>query len=431
MTRGLAVGAAMLLLVATPAYSHRLDEYLQATMITLGKDRVHVQIQLTPGVAVFPRLIAGIDTDVDGVVSGAEERAYAARVVGDLSLAVDGTSLPLRFVSSTFASVDEMKEGRGEIQIEFDAVVPSGNVARRLTFENRHQRGISVYLVNALVPRDPDVRITSQHRSVEQASYQLTYAQGGDLSGRSFASGSWSGFTSVFQLGMRHIAEGTDHLLFLLVLLLPAPMIADGGRWARYGGVRHGAGQLLRIVTAFTVGHSLTLAAAATGWVHAPSGPVEVLIALSILVSAAHAVRPLFPGREAIIAAGFGLVHGLAFATMISGSGGDAWHSARTVFGFNLGIEVMQLVVVIATVPWLLTIARTRAYESLRVVGAAVAGVAALGWIGERAFGLANPIGVWVERVAASGPALVVVLAIVALAVTAWERSGRTWRISA
>jgi len=232
----------------------------------------------------------------------------------------------------------------------------------------------------------------------------------------------WTGFTSVLWLGVRHIAEGTDHLLFLLVLLLPAPLVAAAGRWGRYAGVRHGAGRLVRVVTAFTAGHSLTLAAAATGWVHAPSGPVETLIAVSILVSAVHALRPLFPGREAFVAGGFGLVHGLAFATMIAGYGVDPWHTALTVLGFNLGIEAMQLAAVAVTVPWLLVLARTPAYRAVRIAGAAFAGVAALGWVGERALGTANPVGPWVERAADHGPLLVALLAALACGAAVWCR---------
>ena len=105
----------------------------------------------------------------------------------------------------------------------------------------------------------------------------------------------WSGFTAMVTLGTQHIAEGTDHLLFLLVLLLPAPLLMGGKRWSRFGGIWYSLKRLLLIVTAFTVGHSITLLAGALGWIRLPSQPVEILIAVSILVSAVHAVRPLFP----------------------------------------------------------------------------------------------------------------------------------------
>ena len=148
----------------------------------------------------------------------------------------------------------------------------------------------------------------------------------------------WVGLWAMVQLGIRHIAEGTDHLLFLLVLLLPAPLLVRGGRWGRFGGVRYGVKRLLLIVTAFTIGHSLTLLLGTLGWVRLPSQPVEVLIAVSILVSAVHAVRPLFPGREAWVAAGFGLIHGLAFAGTLVNLRLEAGPMALSILGFNLGI---------------------------------------------------------------------------------------------
>ena len=417
---------AMLLVIATPAYAHRLDEYLQATLISVGKDRVRVELRLTPGVAVFPRVLAAIDTNGDGVISDAERRSYVARVLGDVTLAIDGVRLPLRVTASRFASIAEMKEGLGDIEIDVDAVVPRGRTDRTLTFDNHHLSGISVYLANALVPSDTSIRVAHQHRSYDQASFRLGYSQDGvSADPQSLGDGSWSGFGSVVRLGVRHIAEGTDHLLFLLVLLLPAPLLVSGGRWRGNAEVQQSVVRLVRIVTAFTIGHSLTLAAAALGLVHAPSRPIEVLIAVSILVSAVHAFRPIFPGREAFVAGGFGLVHGFAFASMISSSGLDSWHLTLTVFGFNLGIELMQLAVVAATVPWLLLLARTPAYAFVRATGATVAGLAALGWIGERALGLTNPIGPMVEQ-AASHPislgATLMVLAVSATAVTGVSR---------
>jgi hypothetical protein len=201
----------------------------------------------------------------------------------------------------------------------------------------------------------------------------------------------WSGVISVVRLGMRHIAEGTDHLLFLLVLLLPACLIARGSRWREYAGPWRSVGRLVAIVTAFTVGHSLTLAVGSFGWFNVPNQPVEVLIAVSILVSAVHAVRPLFPGRESWIAGSFGLVHGLAFASVMSELRLDAAHTAMSIFAFNVGIEIMQLMVVVATVPWLLLLARTGAYAPVRIVGAVGAIIVAAAWVAERAAGVTNP----------------------------------------
>ena len=234
--------------------------------------------------------------------------------------------------------------------------------------------------------------------------------------------GAWRGFRASFALGVHHIAEGTDHLLFLLTLLLPAALVAVGGRWGAFVGWRRGLGRLLRIVTAFTVGHSLTLALGVLAGVTAPAGPVEVVIALSVLVSAVHALRPLFPEREGLVAGLFGLVHGLAFAEIVAGFGVGPGQAALTLLGFNLGIEAVQLAVVAVVAPVLFLLARTALYAPVRIVGATVAGVAALAWAAERALGWANPVASWVEGIAHDAVWLVVGLAVLALAASAWER---------
>jgi hypothetical protein len=164
-------------------------------------------------------------------------------------------------------------------------------------------------------------------------------------------------------------------------------VLAAGGRWSGYAGWRRTFRSLAIIVTAFSIGHSLTLIGGALfGW-ELPTQPVEILIAVSILISAIHAWRPLFPGREALVAGGFGLVHGLAFATLIGQIGLDPWQTALSILGFNLGIELIQLLVVAAVMPALIWLARTEHYRPVRTAGAAIAAVAAIFWIIERATG--------------------------------------------
>jgi HupE / UreJ protein len=194
----------------------------------------------------------------------------------------------------------------------------------------------------------------------------------------------FAGFFAAIRLGMQHISEGYDHLLFLLTLLLPAPLIVSRARWGEAKSPRAALIGLAAIVTAFTIGHSLTLiGAAAFGW-QLPAQPVEVAIALSILVSAVHAWRPVFAGREAFVAAGFGLIHGLAFASVIGDLGVGATEKALSIAGFNLGIELVQLIVVAVAMPLLVVLARTRWYPPVRMTGAALAGAAALYWTVER-----------------------------------------------
>ena len=174
---------AVVLLSSMPAGAHRLDEYLQATTIAVEKGRIRVEIRLAPSVAVFPAVFAGIDSDADQVVSAAEERAYAERVIADLSLNVDGRPLPLRLVASTFPPKELLQEGRGEIQLRLDADVPDAAARRRLKFENHHQSRIGVYLVNALVPHDADIQLAAQHRNYDQSFYQVDYTDAREPAG--------------------------------------------------------------------------------------------------------------------------------------------------------------------------------------------------------------------------------------------------------
>jgi hypothetical protein len=222
----------------------------------------------------------------------------------------------------------------------------------------------------------------------------------------------FAGVPSMFRLGMRHIAEGTDHLLFLIALLLPAPLLWSRSHWAASNGIRRSLIQISRVVTAFTIGHSITLVLGASGFVALPERPVEVLIAFSILISAIHALRPLFPGREPLIAAGFGLIHGLAFATTLQNLGVGAWQRIASILGFNLGIEAMQLIVVCAILPSLLLLSRTDAYTTFRLIGATFAALASAGWIVERLFSLNYSVNVVVNGAAERAPWIALFLGV-------------------
>ena len=236
--------------------------------------------------------------------------------------------------------------------------------------------------------------------------------------------GSWlRGFVAMFRLGSRHIAEGTDHLLFLLALILPAPLVAEGGRWGGYAGGKTALRRIVKVVTAFTLGHSITLVLGALGWARLPGAVVESAIALSILVAAVHALVPIFRGREVFIAGGFGLVHGLAFAATLTDFGLDPWTLVSSVLGFNLGIEAFQLLVILAAMPWLVLLARSRAYGPFRVAGAAVTGVAAAAWLAERALGWTNPIAPLVDAVASHAVWLLAGLAALAVVASSYEPS--------
>lgn len=197
---------------------------------------------------------------------------------------------------------------------------------------------------------------------------------------------SFKSFINMLKLGMQHIAEGTDHLLFLLVFLLPIPLMVYRKRWATQRSVRESLVYILKVVTAFTIGHSITLLFGALGLFVLPSKLIEVLIAVSIFVSAIHAIKPIFPNKETYIALGFGLIHGLAFANTLENLNLDTTKMILSILGFNIGIELMQLAVIIAVIPWIILLSRTSFYSIFRIGGAILATIASLGWIIERIY---------------------------------------------
>jgi hydrogenase/urease accessory protein HupE len=344
----LVVAALVLLWSIASARAHRLDEFLQATTIAVAKDQVTVQIRLTPGVAVVRTVLAELDFNGDGVVPAAKQRAYAERVLHDLSLTVDGRRLALRLSALTFPSVAEMKEGFGEIQLRFEADVPPGGPDRRLLFENHYQSGIAAYLVNCLSPNDPAIHVIAQNRNFEQSFYQLDYTQAKVLPSaqRAVASASvprktiqpnrQSLFAAYFYHGIHHILTGYDHLLFVSALVLAATTLWD----------------LVKVVSTFTVAHTITLTLAALNLVHLPGRVVEPLIAASIVFVA---IQNVFWPRRARgwsrlgAAFFFGLFHGLGFAGGLLDSLRELPGATLllAILAFSIGVEAGHQMVVL------------------------------------------------------------------------------------
>ena len=165
---------ALFALVLFRAEAHRLDEYLQATLIGVTRDGIDLEIQLTPGVAVLPAWMAVVDQDRDGQISPAEERAYVDRVLHDVELRVDGAPAPLSLIEARFPSLEAMREGLGAIVIKLRSV-RSGH---ELRFENRHLPRVSAYLVNCLASPSDGLAVGRQNRDEAQRSIEFEYSFG-------------------------------------------------------------------------------------------------------------------------------------------------------------------------------------------------------------------------------------------------------------
>ncbi len=158
------------------AHAHRLDEYLQATRIGLELTRIEVNIDLTPGVSIAPKLLSLIDQHNREVVPARKAKAYSQRVLADVSLEVDGKPCALKLVRATFPPRPEMQDGEGTIRLRAVAKVRRLRTgAHELIFRNQHLPEISVYLANALAPDTRIIHITRQARDERQQEYRLLF----------------------------------------------------------------------------------------------------------------------------------------------------------------------------------------------------------------------------------------------------------------
>jgi hypothetical protein len=175
--------------------------------------------------------------------------------------------------------------------------------------------------------------------------------------------GRWQQLAAFVSEGIWHILKGYDHVLFLLTLLLPAVVRYSGRGWEPRASLRDAALEVLQVVTAFTLAHSLTLSLAVLGLVHLPARWVESAIALTVLLGALNNLKPLIVRRRWAVAFGFGLVHGLGFASVLADLGLRGANLALSLVGFNVGVEMGQMLIVLAVLPLAFLLRDTALYR--------------------------------------------------------------------
>ena len=198
----------------------------------------------------------------------------------------------------------------------------------------------------------------------------------------------WSTFIEFVNDGMHHIWIGYDHMLFLISLLLPAVLVRKENRWIPVDTLRNALLSVLAVVTACTVSHSITLTLAALGIVGLPSRLVESGIALSVMLAALNNIWPLVTRKVWLLAFGFGLVHGFGFASVLADLGLPRDALALSLAGFNIGVEIGQLTVVLVFVPFIFLIRKKYFYRPVFLVGgSSIIALVASVWLLSRMFG--------------------------------------------
>jgi hypothetical protein len=201
-----------------------------------------------------------------------------------------------------------------------------------------------------------------------------------------FAPSRFRTFLEYFQAGIWHILSGIDHLLFLLSLLLPAVLLRSAGHWEPVVQVRPAFISIVKVVTAFTLAHSLTLTLAALDIVRLPSRLTESVIAASIIVAALNNIFPVVTESRARIAFAFGLLHGFGFASVLADMGLPQGARVISLLAFNSGIEAGQMAVVLTVMPIIYGL-RCGAFYRRAVMpwGSAATAALALVWLIQRA----------------------------------------------
>ncbi|MGI9553191.1 MAG: HupE/UreJ family protein [Aurantibacter sp.] len=219
----------------------------------------------------------------------------------------------------------------------------------------------------------------------------------------------WKGFQAMIKQGIWHIWIGLDHILFLLALILPSVVrrirAGSQGNNLETAGIK-GRGYLwkpverfkpafiyiVKVVTFFTIAHTITLTLASLNIINLPSRLVEAVIALSIGLAAYHNIRPIFKGRDWVIAFVFGLFHGFGFASVLGELGVTGEFLTLSLLGFNIGVEIGQVVIIVLIFPVLFFLRKSRFYSKLLLYLSILLIIISLYWFVERAFDINIPL---------------------------------------
>ncbi|SDG72461.1 HupE/UreJ family protein [Janthinobacterium sp. YR213] len=189
-------------------------------------------------------------------------------------------------------------------------------------------------------------------------------------------------FGAYVKHGIWHIWIGYDHILFLLSLLLPAVLLP--GLREQPQGLKTAFYDVLKVVTAFTLAHSITLSLASLSLVSLPSRWVESAIAASVILAALNNLLPLFHGKRPVAAFAFGLIHGFGFASVLRDLGLPQGSLLASLLGFNVGVELGQLAIVAAFLPLAWLLRKTWLYRQVLTVGSLAIALVACVWLVER-----------------------------------------------
>ncbi|MEM9565000.1 MAG: HupE/UreJ family protein [Actinomycetota bacterium] len=374
----------LILTLASPASAHRGEQSYLYFDVTETELEGRVEFPYTDVREVFDLELEGSSEEIQAELEANLDELIDYALT-HTSIGAGGLAWNLDFDGVELLSDREDTDGEpGYAILPFTVDVPGSEVPRELdiTFTP---------FFDELLNRDSIVLVSNdwQRGVFEAEANELVFLNPGNRSGTlDLGSPSqWLNFTGSVELGVDHIRTGPDHVLFVLVLLLPSVLVFQS-IWRPAPSFGSSLWRVLKIVTMFTIAHSITFSLAGLDFIPLPpSALVETIIAVSIAAAAIHNLRPVVQNREWVLAFVFGLFHGLGFASLV-----DALDTSRTaqlvsLLGRNVGIEIGQAIAILIAFPALFLLRRTRYYQPLFVIGSIGLAVISLIWAAERIFG--------------------------------------------
>ena len=313
----------------------------------------------------------GLDGNGDGALTWDEIRARhdAIAVYALQHLKIASTAGPCQLQAGQ-QLIDQHTDGAYNV-LRFQASCPGSAAPASLD--------VSYTLLAELDPQHKGLLKLSHDGQVQTAIFEPAHAR----QSLSLAAPSrLAQFGAYVQHGIWHIWIGYDHILFLLSLLLPAVLLP--GIASDRQGLKAAFFDVLKVVTAFTVAHSITLGLASLSLISLPSRWVESAIAASVVLAALNNVLPLFRGKRPVAAFVFGLIHGFGFASVLRDLGLPQSALATSLFGFNVGVEIGQLAIVAVFLPLAWLLRKSWFYRQLMTWGSLAIALVAAVWLIER-----------------------------------------------
>ena len=360
------------LLLSVPASAHKpSDSYL-----TLNVAGAQVDGQWDIALRDLDMAI-GLDADGNGELTWDEVRlrhqAIAAYALARLKLSNGGAACPLQVTGHLLDDHTDGAYAVMRLRATCPAEVAALDVDYGLLFDIDPQH-------KGLLKLSHGAHTSTAIFTPDTARQQL------QLAGAS----RWRQFADYVRHGVWHIWIGFDHILFLLSLLLPAVLVYRNGQWTGAPTFRTAAIDVIKIVTAFTVAHSITLTLATVGMLSLPSRLVEATIAASVALAALNNIWPLFQRQRALAAFGFGLLHGFGFAGVLIDLGLPKASLMLSLVGFNVGVELGQIAIVAGFLPLAYLARHTAFYRTAILIGgSALIVLIALVWCAERVLDVA------------------------------------------